>query len=531
MAGKTHKNKDDLMSQIREKYPYFELYPEDKFTSINNILRGKCLIHGEEFTTTYNKINKYNPCKKCSNVKLSEGLINHDRIKRQINEIYGEGNYDLSYIDEYNKRINKKLKIRCIKHDLIFEKSLSDLIFQKTGCPVCSKENRKLKRTPLEVVQELEKLNKGYDYSEILKLDKISTNDKLPIICPKHGLFYQTYHSHLKQGCPKCYNRNLTFEEKFNNIPNNSRIEILTKEKYKATDKIHARCTIHGEEFDIKYNDLQQGHTGCEKCGNLHHKTNPHLKEFIQSLGMEVEFGNRKVLKGKELDVYFPSNNLAIEYNGVYWHSNEWLENPIYHKNKTDVCDEKNIQLIHIWEDDWKHNREIVCSIIKNKLNIGNETINACEGIVKEIQNKEYKEFLEINHLHGYVSAKIKLGLYFEDKLAAVLSLGKTTENQYKILRYCGLVGYNIVEGFLVLLSYFIKQYSPENIISYVDRDISNGKSHENAGFLFVKNTLPGCWCIKNNSRIKKPKQTDPVIPNIKTIYNSGNKIYEFKIK
>lgn len=74
---------------------------------------------------------------------------------------------------------------------------------------------------------------------------------------------------------------------------------------------------------------------------------------------------DKKVLNGKELDIYIPSKNLAIEYNGLYWHSDKATlekndipnkETRMYakyrHIEKTKLCKEKNIRLIHIFEDD-----------------------------------------------------------------------------------------------------------------------------------------------------------------------------------
>ena len=59
---------------------------------------------------------------------------------------------------------------------------------------------------------------------------------------------------------------------------------------------------------------------------------------------------------------------LAFEFNGLYWH-NELNKTNNYHLNKSNLCEEKGIQLISIWEDDWVYKQDIVKSMILNKLN------------------------------------------------------------------------------------------------------------------------------------------------------------------
>jgi len=75
------------------------------------------------------------------------------------------------------------------------------------------------------------------------------------------------------------------------------------------------------------------------------------IKNFLKSKNIEYEINDRKILKGKEIDIYIPEYNLAIEFNGLYWHS-EIYKDKNYHLNKTEECLKNNIQLIHIFEDE-----------------------------------------------------------------------------------------------------------------------------------------------------------------------------------
>lgn len=51
---------------------------------------------------------------------------------------------------------------------------------------------------------------------------------------------------------------------------------------------------------------------------------------------------DRNVLKPAELDIYVPGKKLAIEYDGMYWHSDEF-KNASYHVKKTDDCEKAGI--------------------------------------------------------------------------------------------------------------------------------------------------------------------------------------------
>lgn len=97
-----------------------------------------------------------------------------------------------------------------------------------------------------------------------------------------------------------------------------------------------------------------------------------------------------------ELDIYIPDKNLAIEYNGIYWHAKE---DKNYHLHKTEECEKKGVRLIHIWEDLWFSKKEIYKSIISSALGVYSRKIYARNCECKEIPPKKYKEFLSENHL------------------------------------------------------------------------------------------------------------------------------------
>lgn len=231
------------------------------------------------------------------------------------------------------------------------------------------------------------------------------------------------------------------------------------------------------------------------------------LQNFIRTLLPDSEyiFNNRKLVKGFEIDVYIPSHNLAIEFNGNRYHSELMGKTRLYHLYKTEECEKQNIQLIHIFEDEWKNKKDIIKSKIKNQLNQNDNKIYARKCVIKEINNFEKNKFLNENHIQGEDKSKIKLGLFHNNELVSLITFGNlrkitghnSKENHYELIRFCTKLNFNIIGGFSKLLKYFIKNYNPKEILSYADRRWSKGKLYENNNFKFISNTPPNYWYMK----------------------------------
>ena len=293
--------------------------------------------------------------------------------------------------------------------------------------------------------------------------------------------------------------------------------------------------------------------TICNQIGSSKSGYEIQLQNFIKEQNIDITINKRDIIFPLELDVYLPELKLAFEFNGLYWHNELYKENN-YHLNKTELCEEKGIQLIHIWEDNWINKQEIVKSMILNKLD---KTVNKIYGrktIIKEISdNKIVKEFLIENHLQGSVGSKVKLGLYYDNELVSLMTLGKrrvamgkkkSGEGEYELLRYCNKLNTNVLGGASKLFKYFVSNYKPKEITTYADRSHSNGKLYEQLGFEFISKTQPNYYYIVDGIRnhrfnfrkdklIKEgfdPNKTEHQIMldrNIFRIYDSGNLKYQ----
>lgn len=226
------------------------------------------------------------------------------------------------------------------------------------------------------------------------------------------------------------------------------------------------------------------------------------LYDFISSVLKDTMIlcSDRSLIPPLEIDILIPSHNIAIEFNGIYWHSEiNGNKDSLYHLNKTKLCNEKGIQLIHVFEDEWVEKQDIVKSIILSKLGIVNTKVFARKCEIKEIKNKEAKEFLYNNHLQGEVNSKLCLGLYYDNQLVSLLTLGKSRYNknyEWEILRFCNKLNTSCIGGFSRLLNYFIKKYNPESLITYADVRYSDGNLYQKNNFKLINISKPNFYYL-----------------------------------
>ena len=228
------------------------------------------------------------------------------------------------------------------------------------------------------------------------------------------------------------------------------------------------------------------------------------IKQLLDRYNIQYKSNVRNIISPKEIDIYIPEKNIAIECNGIYWHCDINTEKE-YHYNKFIKCREKGIQLISIWEDQIINNPEKVELIILSKLGIYKERIYARKCVIKEVPSKECNNFIEKYHLQGKTNSSIRLGLYYNNELISVMTFGKgrkclNSKTGYELYRYCCKEGFQVIGGASKLFKHFLKKYKPETIESFSSNDISNGNLYEQLGFTKVSDSI-GYWYIDNEMK------------------------------
>ena len=261
----------------------------------------------------------------------------------------------------------------------------------------------------------------------------------------------------------------------------------------------HPECNKCQEKFYITNDLIQYSRikSNVETCTKLYPVKSPSsnmeliITNLLDEYNIEYIRNDRTILSGKEIDIYIPSHKLAIECNGVYWHSDKYKDKN-YHINKYNQCKSNGIMLVQIWEDWLRNKPEIVKSILLNKLGLLDSTIYARKCIIKEVGSQESNIFLDNNHIQGRSSASIKLGLYYNDELVSLMTFSsprinmgaKQHKQQWELVRFCSKLNTRIVGGASKLFNYFIKTYNPISMVSFSMNDISDGNLYDKLGFI-----------------------------------------------
>jgi hypothetical protein len=225
--------------------------------------------------------------------------------------------------------------------------------------------------------------------------------------------------------------------------------------------------------------------------------------DFLKSVGIQCKQHDRSVLNGEEIDILINDKNIGIECDGIIWHSELFgKKDKQYHLNKSILAESKGISLIHVWDWEWLNKKELIKSIVLNKIN-KSEKLYARECEIKEITNKQKSEFVETNHIQGNDNGSIRVGLFFNKELVSVMTFIKSRYDknyEYEMSRYCNKLNTSIVGGASKLFSYFISSYNPKSIVSYCDKRFFNGKVYTNIGMTFVGDTLPSYYYFHKNN-------------------------------
>lgn len=474
-----------------DKYNYEHVI----YINSNVKVKIECPKHGIFLKRYHNHYKLKQGCPKCS---PHRGLT-HKEIISKFKGVHGDI-YDYSQVLYINR--DTKVEIICRKHGSFWQTPTNHIT--GNGCKQCYIE-RFRKDTPHFINNAKKVHGDKYDYSRV-KYKTLKT--KVEIICRKHGSFWQTPNNHITgNGCPQCglddkqktkAELNREFESNKWNVDLNSYVNNRTK--------MSAYCPVHGK-FDTLPKNLRNGH-GCPKCTYSVSESEILLQQFIRYvINADIYTNVRGVItneKGNkcELDIAIPEYMLAIEFNGIYWHTEQRGKGRKYHLHKTIECEKQGINLLHIFESEWKDSvkRKIWMSIIINKLKQSHR-IYARKCQIIKVTKKDAADFFNNNHIQGNVGYEIVYGLEYNGKLVSAMSFGRPRYNKkynWELLRMCHILGSTVVGGFGKLLKHFQKNHSG-SVISYANRRFSNGNVYNKLGFQFLESSKPSYHYVKND--------------------------------
>ena len=340
---------------------------------------------------------------------------------------------------------------------------------------------------------------------------------------------------------------------------------ICEKYRYTYIDRILGRrggsvikfiCN-NGHIQEKRLDSFRCGSYGCYECSKSVSSGEAELGNFIELLGLDIIRSDRSIIAPLELDIVIPSKKIAIEFCGLYWHSELNGKSRNYHLNKLKKCNESGYRLITIFEDEWVVKQDIVKMRLSNILWQSDDVVYARKCHIAEISPEDARWFVNKYHIQGYTGSSVKLGAYYDNRLVAVMTFSKpsiskgrkdqSSEGVFELSRFCSSTRVIGIAG--KLLKYFQNKYEVKSIYSFADRRWSHGNLYAVLGFKLMSYTKPNYFYFKDNKKryhrfnfrkselskkldifdADKTEVQNMVINGWNRIFDCGNILYEKK--
>lgn len=316
-------------------------------------------------------------------------------------------------------------------------------------------------------------------------------------------------------------------------LSNNKNVSLDRIENYRHNRSlalwVHCRSCLWSDTVTLLFAKNDR----CPNCNPMGSKSQHEIADFVQSFQFLVG-RNVKGLIGKfELDIFVPQKKLAIEFNGLYYHNENAGKGSWYHDNKTIKCQQLGITLLHVFEDEWLYKQEIIKSMIKHRLGVTSQKIDARKCLVKKMSTEERKLFFDSNHIDGDSRAKQSYCLKHNGVIVAAISFKKSIQKNYKnsieIVRACSILNTSVRGWFSKLIKHIkchAEKLNFDKIISFVDTRYQH-KTNRLKEWKFITDTIPKFWWTENHIRLTQLNKEQIMSQKYSKIWGCRTKIYE----
>lgn len=363
-----------------------------------------------------------------------------------------------------------------------------------------------------------------YDYS---KVQYNGQNRPVTITCMRHGDFQQVPEFHWSgAGCTKCFHEDRRgASQRMSHDEFLSRLEGVFPGKFDVTGQyvnsqttINLTCIKHSLPLTSKPNWLLGGNNPCPKCNHMKSAPEDALAAFL-SIFTTVEQRNRILIAPKEVDIYLPEHNLAVEYCGMYWHSHgdrdDERKNKMRHAEKHRLCAEKGVRLLTIYETEWLERPQTVKRLLRNAIGRSRGKLMARKCELRKPTVQEARVFYEKYHPQGGTGTGDHFGLYHNGKLVACMRFTfggndrghGAKERQWTLSRYATRLP--VAGAASRLFKAFVKEHGPNEVKSFSDNRLFGGGMYEQLGFA-LEADVPAdyqVWSLKAGLRPKSHYQ------------------------
>lgn len=471
--------------------------------------------HGHEWETTIGgRIQKNTGCPVCAGLKIVKGFNDLQTLHPKVAKEWHPTKNKLSVFEVAGASHKKVWWLGKCSHE--WEASIAKRTTMNRGCPICANHmlapgiNDMLTRFP-ELSSEWHPTKNGD-----LKPNKIfpGTSKKYWWQCSKGHEWEASPNKRTssKRNCPLCSNQKIQVGINDLNTTHpkvatewhptkngDLKVENISKGYTKKVWWL-GKC---GHEWETKVADKRR--YNCPKCPHNVSKAEKEITQHLKRLGLFTENNSKLTVPGIDLDIYVPDKKTAIEYNGLYWHTEDKNRTKEFHYNKWQKCKENGITLFQIWEDDWQRDSQKILKSLEVKLGVSSfPKVFARKTKVELISYNESKKFLQQNHIQGSARGSYYFGLKNkQEQLVAVLVLQKENNGKtFIIARYA--TSLQVVGGFTKLLSHIEKNYEFDEFVTFSDHCISDGSLYKNNGFTSVKEIEPDYMYVVKNQRKHK---------------------------
>lgn len=486
---------------------------EDNYSKENKFFFIECVC-GNPHKTALDRLKKKCLCKKCANKKTG------DRSRtpfQKILSVVESKNWTLLSKEESYKNSETILDLICDK-DHYFSATYIDLRRKNSGCPECIGQKRSSHmRVPYNDLVETAALNHltilmpENEYNKNFR----GVSKKIPMVCDICEHLFTTSPGRINMdfGCQPCGVKRSSDKRRRTHaevaeIIQKMGYSLVSKEYSKCLEKLEICCPKHGNFFSM-LGDLVGGHR-CRKCSHTSPKAQQDLFKFIKDFYPDAVDDTRRIIKPYELDIYIPSLSLAIEYNGLYWHSEEYKQkNDHIHKMK--LCNEKGIRLITIFEDEWLKRQDQVKNFLLSVIGKNDHKIMGRKTDLRVVLKSEAVAFLKANHIQGSSAFEVAFGLYHEDELQGVVTGNKHHRQGHSkvfVLNRLAFKSSTSISGgsskLLKVLLGYARENGYERLISWSDNRWSEGNVYKSLGFALTEELGPDYSYVHKDSRISK---------------------------
>lgn len=351
---------DIVISRLKEWFGDKLDYSEIHYINRNNKMKLKCNRCGRTFYKSYDclKLGSKVGCTFCA-LENQHKIFAKDKIIQQFRKVHGDF-YDYSKMNYKGDTI--LVEIICPIHGSFWQKPGNHK--QGYGCRECARIRQgKDKLTQKEFLKRIKRIHENkYDYSKIVYN---GMNNKITLICPKHGEFKRkgTEILHAHKGCPKCGMESLRkIKIPWDEVLRRSRGIHGNKYTYESStykgvqEKMKIICPKHGEFFQKPA--CHYVGQGCPKCRRStgEESISTKLLEMKITFQEQYKFKDCKDKSYLPFDFYLPDYNMCIEYDGIQhfeivqeFGGLKGFEKTKKHDEiKNSYCKSKNIKLIRI---------------------------------------------------------------------------------------------------------------------------------------------------------------------------------------